>query len=176
MPTVTTFYLEMLAPPAGEPGPSPSATRVMRAHRPTTAFYRFLYREVGRIWHWVDREKLDDDALAEILHHPDVHVHVLYWDGTPAGYCELDYRQPDEAEIVYFGLMPHAIRRGLGRFFLDWTIGVAARHPPPLGAHLHARPPPRARHVPAGRVHPLPRRDAGCDGLKRGSVPTCISS
>ncbi len=128
MPGVTTFYLEMLAPPEGAPVPAPAAVRILRAHRPTVAFYRFLYREVGAPWHWVDREKMDSSALADLLHHPDVHVHVLYDDGTPAGYCELDYRQPGEAEIVYFGLMPHAIGRGLGRFFLDWTVREAWRH------------------------------------------------
>ena len=128
MPTVTTFYLDMAAPPGRVPAAPPPAARVARAHRPTVAFYRFLYREVGRPWRWTDRDKLGDAALAALVQHPDMHVHVLYHDGTPAGYCELDYRQPGEAEIVYFGLMPHAIGRGLGRFFLDWTVREAWRH------------------------------------------------
>ncbi len=115
----------MTAPPAGVPLLLPGGTRILRAYRPTVAFYRFIYREVGRAWRWKDRDRLADDALQEIVQHPDVHVHVIYDDGTPAGYCELDYRTPGQAEIVYFGLMPHAIGRGMGRFFLDWAVRAA---------------------------------------------------
>lgn len=145
MPRLTTTYLEMLAPPDDAAAPLPGRLRVLRAHRPTVAFYRFLYRQVGGPWQWTDRERMDDDALLAILAHPDVHVHVLYDDGTPAGYCELDYRQPGQAEIVYFGLMPHAIGQGFGRAFLGWTIREAWRHGiRRLWVHTCSRDHPRA--------------------------------
>jgi len=41
---------------------------------------------------------------------------------VPAGYAELDRRQPLEVELAYFGLMPEFIGRGLGGFMLNWTV------------------------------------------------------
>ena len=88
---------------------------------------------------------LAEDELLAVIAHPDVHVHVLYDDGTPAGYAELDYRRSGEAEIVYFGLMPHAIGQGMGRAFLDWTVQEAWRNDiGRLWVHTCTRDHPRA--------------------------------
>lgn len=118
---VVTTYLERTDPPEGEPLPAPEGVVVMRANPPTVSFYRFLYDAVGRPWRWTDRKALDDEGLRRIVRHPDIHIHVLYLHGTPAGYVELDYRQED-VQITYFGLVPDVIGRGLGRFLMDWTL------------------------------------------------------
>lgn len=126
---VVITYLERTEAPQGVPVPPPEGARVMRAHQPTVAFYRFLYEAVGQPWKWTDRKALDDEALRRIVQHPDVHVHVLYAHGTPAGYVELDYR-PEDVQIAYFGLMPPFIGRGLGRFLMDWSLREAWRRAP----------------------------------------------
>ena len=123
-------YLDMHAPPEAVPLPVPEGVDIRRAYRPTVAFYRFLYDTVGAPWQWTDRRKLDDAALGALIQHEDVAIHVLYVDGTPAGYAELDYRHRPDVELTYFGLMPGFTGRGLGRFFLDWTIREAWRHTP----------------------------------------------
>lgn len=128
-PVVTT-YLEMTTPPAGAPVAAPEGARVMQAHRPTVAFYRFLYDTVGGPWSWTDRRRFHDDALRAIIQHPAVSVHVLYADGTPAGFSELDARRWPEVQLAYFGLMPPFLGRGLGRFLLDWTVREAWRRGP----------------------------------------------
>lgn len=122
---VTITYLELLAPPARAPRPLPDGAAVVRARAPTAAFYRFLYREVGRRWGWTDRDRLSDDALEAAVGHADVYVRVLYRAGTPAGYAELDARRAGEVQVLYFGLMPHAIGAGLGTAFLDDTLEAA---------------------------------------------------
>jgi ribosomal protein S18 acetylase RimI-like enzyme len=124
-------YLEMLQAPS----PRAAAWRaepiaIIRARRPTVSFYRYLYATVGRAWMWYERCALDDAALAAIVQHPLVEVYVLYLDGVPAGYVELDRRQGDDIELAYFGLMPEFIGRGLGRYLLDWAVGRAFEYAP----------------------------------------------
>ncbi|TCS64106.1 GNAT family N-acetyltransferase [Varunaivibrio sulfuroxidans] len=131
----TITYLEMTKRPLS-PTPRPSNTApgerlsLMRALRPTVSFYRFLYGTVGAPWLWYERLLLDDHTLARTIQNDDVEIYVLYLGGVPAGYSELDARDPQDIELAYFGLMPEFIGRGLGRFFLRWTIDQAWTHAP----------------------------------------------
>lgn len=119
-------YLEMRAPP-----PAPAQARraerisVLRARRITVSFYRYLYETVGGPWMWYERREMDDRALAAVVQDPMVAVYVLYLDGVPAGFVELDRRTVDQVEVAYFGLLPEFIGRGLGRYFLGWAVGKA---------------------------------------------------
>ena len=60
-----------------------------------------------------------------IIHDPLVEIFVLYVDGVPAGYAELDRRKPDEVELAYFGLVPQFMGRKLGPFLLNWAVDTA---------------------------------------------------
>ncbi|MBP86373.1 MAG: GNAT family N-acetyltransferase [Planctomycetaceae bacterium] len=122
---VTVHYLEMLAPSQRTvPRPRDDLT-VLHARTPAVPYYRFLYDAVGQDYHWLSRRKLSDAELASILHDPSNEVHVLHIAGSPAGFAELDRRQPDEIELVQFGLMAEFIGQGLGKWFLQWTIDKA---------------------------------------------------
>ncbi|MBI3924503.1 MAG: GNAT family N-acetyltransferase [Armatimonadetes bacterium] len=127
MREVTVTFLEMKGPPAGPPPDPPEGTLVMESLRSTAAFYRFLYRTVGGPWEWTDRESLSDSELETLLAEPEVHLYVLYSEGTPAGYAELDFRYPPDFQLAYFGLVPAFIGRRLGSFFLRWTVHQAFR-------------------------------------------------
>ena len=130
LPTLVT-YLEMTTPPATPPLPPPLAGIEIRvARRPTVSFYRYLYRAIGEQWTWVVRRLLSDEELLQIIGDPAVEVNVLWVDGVPAGYAELDRRQAPDTELAYFGLLPEFISRGLGRYLLDWTIRHAWRARP----------------------------------------------
>ena len=119
---VTVYHLEMLAHPQRTvPAPLDFLT-VMRAPSTPVRYYRFLYDSVGEDYNWLSRRKLSDEQLASILQSPENEVHVLHVDGSPAGFAELNRRQPDEVELVQFGLMPEFIGQGLGTWFLQWTI------------------------------------------------------
>ena len=130
IPTVVTF-LEMKAKPLTFAPFPKGKIAILRAENPPVHFYRYLYDTIGRDYYWVDRRKLDDEALAAILHNPLVELYVLHVNGNPAGMAELDFRKKDIAQLAYFGLMPEFIGRGLGLFFLHqadllaWTKPVS---------------------------------------------------
>lgn len=133
---VTIYYLEMLAHAQRSVPPPREDLAVLQARRPTVAFYRFLYDAVGRDYHWLSRRKLSDAELAAILNDSLDEVHVLFVEGTPAGFAELDRRVEGEIELVQFGLMPEFIGRGLGKWFLQWTIDKAwSAHPKRFWLH-----------------------------------------
>jgi GNAT superfamily N-acetyltransferase len=143
---VTIVFLEMhRAPtrPAPEP-PRPDLT-IVRASDPTVSFYRYLYGEVGRTWLWYERRRMGDGELAAIVKDPAVEVHVLYVGGVPAGYAELDRREPGQIELAYFGLIPAFIGAGLGAYFLAWSIDRAWSYQPArLWVHTCSLDHPRA--------------------------------
>src|SRR6185369_493618 len=64
----------------------------------------------------------DDPALAAIVNDDAVEVWVLYVAGVPAGYFELDRRQPPDIELAYFGLLPEFSRQRLGPYLLDRAL------------------------------------------------------
>jgi ribosomal protein S18 acetylase RimI-like enzyme len=124
----TVTSLEIAARPTRVATHPPSNIRLslMRAAPPSLPFYRWLYEEVGREWVWVSRRLMSDQALRQIIEDPLVEVYVLYIDGTPAGFGEIDRRTgPSSVELAYFGLMPHAIGRGVGRYFIDAMVDLA---------------------------------------------------
>lgn len=124
-PAVTRTYLEMRDRPPGREEPSPEGARLARLERCPPALYRHLYAEVGRAWSWFERLWWTDDELAAHLGRPEVSIRVLQLDGVPAGYYELVRQADSSVEIAYFGLMPQAIGRGLGRWLLSEAIAEA---------------------------------------------------
>lgn len=131
---ITVTKLEMTARPTGKRPHLPhahDAGRVMllRTRKPAVHFYRYLYGTVGAAYHWVDRCRLSDDDLASTIQHDDVHIYVMYCDGSPAGYFELDFRRSPEAELAYFGLLPEYIGKGLGSYLLGTAIDTAWSRP-----------------------------------------------
>lgn len=122
---VTRTYLEMRVPPAGERPAPPEGAHVERLGQCPPELYRQLYAEVGRQWSWFDRLWWSDMELAAHLARPEVSIRVLHLNGAPAGYYELVRNKDRSVEIGYFGLMPHAIGRGVGRWLLGEAIADA---------------------------------------------------
>jgi GNAT superfamily N-acetyltransferase len=122
----TVTFLTLEARPAHLP-PMPSAPRLalMRAEDIPLHFYRYLYRAVGGNWVWVERLTLSDAALAEKIHRRGIEVFVLYANGSPAGYFELDFADPASVRLVYFGLMQEWTGKRIGPWFLGAAIGEA---------------------------------------------------
>ena len=145
--TVEVTFLRMDAAPQTPAPRLPDGTGVLRLPRPTVPFYRYLYDTVGRDWCWWLRRTVPDDRIAGILADPATSIHVLYRDGEPAGFYELE-RRPGGSRTVnlaYFGLMPHAIGAGLGRAFLRDAVDAAwAEHPAALTVNTCTADHPRA--------------------------------
>jgi GNAT superfamily N-acetyltransferase len=127
---VVRTYLEMTE--RGElraaPRPDPGA-RVEKVSGCPASFFRYLYAEVGRNYHWVDRLGWSDEELRARLSSPAVSLHLLSVAGAPAGYFELERHEDDSVEISYFGLLPEFLGRGLGKYLLSraaeaaWALG-----------------------------------------------------
>lgn len=120
--TVITF-LEMTERPSKPRKAAPvERMALLRAEHCTVSFYRYLYHTVGGPWLWEMRRRMPDDQLRTIIENPDVEIFVAYVAGVPAGFVELDRRQPGVADIAYFGLIPDFIGRGIGPWLLDWAV------------------------------------------------------
>ena len=129
---VTRTFLEMTRPEelraARTADPNVQLERALAC---PVSFFRFLYVEVGRRYHWVDRLPWTDEQLRARLDDPDVSLFVLRVAGSPAGYFELERHHDGAVEIAYFGLLPEFLGRGLGKHLLTvavetaWSMGTA---------------------------------------------------
>ncbi len=126
----TLTYLEMHAPPQRASTPAPPEVLLLHAVRPTVSFYRYLYNTVGQKWLWYERRQMSDENLRAIIHDPRIEIHVLYVEGVPAGYGELNLHHMPNMELAYFGLMAEFIGKGLGKYFLNAMIDKAWAHEP----------------------------------------------
>ncbi|MBU6499477.1 MAG: GNAT family N-acetyltransferase [Rhodospirillales bacterium] len=117
----------MEAPPATPAPGMPAGCEIRAVRGCTLPFYRFLYDTVGAPHVWWLRRAMSDRALEAVLRSPQVAITVLYLDGQPAGFHELDSGGWPVVNLGYFGLMPHAVGRGLGPGFLRHAIDTAWR-------------------------------------------------
>ena len=121
----TRTYLEQAAPvSASTPWPE-RGWSVVRVERCPATFYRYLYREVGRPWHWIDRLPWSDEHIRSHVSSPGIEIWLLTHDTVPAGFAELERATDGGVEIVYFGLLPEFIGRQAGRPFLEAIVGRA---------------------------------------------------
>lgn len=123
---VTRTYLQMTSPDQHlrAPWKDTSAT-VLQVKDCPPSFYRFLYVEVGRSYHWVDRLGMTDEEIRNHLKQDSVSLFVLYMEGAPAGYFELNRNQDGSTELVYFGLLEDFLGQGLGKQLLSFAIDRA---------------------------------------------------
>jgi len=122
---VVRTYLELRTPEqlrgAGLADPS---VRFVHRRDIDIEHYRRLYRDVGRRWHWRDRDAWSDEMLAAHLSRPEVAVWECLVGGESAGYFELEH-SGDSVEIAYFGLAPDFVGRGLGKAMLTRAVQEA---------------------------------------------------
>ncbi len=122
----------MRAPADLRPAPAPAVLpRIERVLDCPPAFWRFLYTEVGRPYHWIDRLHWTDLQIREYLSDPSLGLYVMWVSGAPAGYFELRRESGGSFEIVYFGLLDQFTGQGLGGYMLTeaarmaWAAGAS---------------------------------------------------
>jgi len=120
-PVVRT-HLEMTSRDQLKREALPPNARVERATGCTVPFFRFLYKEVGDRYHWHDRLVWTDEQCRARFTAPHIQIWVLYVDGTPAGYFEIERHMDDSVEIVYFGLMQDFVGGGYGKAMLSAAV------------------------------------------------------
>jgi GNAT superfamily N-acetyltransferase len=107
-----------------------SGLQLERWHMPTPEKYLRLYRLVGEPWLWFSRLELDDTALAAITHDPNVHIWaVLDRQGIEIGILELDFREPGQCEIAFFGLVPELAGKGHGKWLMAMALQAGWAEP-----------------------------------------------
>ena len=120
---VTRTYLQMVSPDQLRPVFSPGGNaRIERVHRCPASFFRYLYREVGRLYHWVDRLGWDNKKISDYLGKTTISLWVMYVEGSPAGYFELSRQDDGSAEIAYFGLLQEFLGCGFGKHLLTEAV------------------------------------------------------
>jgi GNAT superfamily N-acetyltransferase len=133
---VTTWHLEMLDPSwlraVGRPDERLSVARV---GAPSPELNRFLYQAVGVAWYWTDRLPWTRERWLAYLDRPEVETWVVWLDGAPCGYVELERQGDIDVEVAYFGLLPAFTGRRIG----GWLLSVAVARAWSLG------PPPTRR-------------------------------
>jgi GNAT superfamily N-acetyltransferase len=133
MPTIDVVrtYLEMTSPDELTPdGSAPADVRLEAIEPCPWHFYRYLYVEVGRQYHWHDRLGWTEAQWREHLAGPST-IWLLSVRGAPAGFFELRTHPDQSIEVAYFGLMPEFIGMGLGKYLLTRAVEEAWRCGPP---------------------------------------------
>lgn len=117
--TIVTF-LEMRARPAPLHERGGEDLRLRRVTAPDVGWYRALFAAIGEDWLWFSRQSLSDAALGAIITDPAVEIYVLErGDETDLGLLELDFRQPPDVELAFFGVVPSLVGAGAGRFMIN---------------------------------------------------------
>lgn len=158
--TIVT-HLEMPERPKLAPMP-PSALRLVRWKAPELEKYRALFRRVGEEWMWFSRLVMADAVVEAIIHDPAVEIYAVCDPrGTEVGLLELDFREPGNCELSFFGLVTALTGRGNGKWLmaqaiaLGWRPGVSRLwvhtctldHPAALGFYQRAGFKPFLREV-----------------------------
>ncbi|WP_407185727.1 GNAT family N-acetyltransferase [Bradyrhizobium centrosematis] len=117
-------HLEMTAPPARRDDP-PGAWTLRKVDAPALDWYRDLFRRVGEDWLWFSRARMSDAELAAIIHAPGIEVYALVLGGRDEGLLELDFREPGQCELVYFGVTTPLIGTGAARFLMNRALEMA---------------------------------------------------
>ena len=100
---------------------TPDDVALEAVEQPDVDWYRLLFREIGEDWLWFSRLLLADGELEDILKEPDRQVWRVSISGRDSGLLELNFADPANAEIAFFGLTPSATGRSLG----SWLMGEA---------------------------------------------------
>lgn len=123
-------YLEQRTPPAPRPEPAHADLALDRLRGGDLARYRALFRAVGEPWLWFGRTLQSDAELTALLDDDAIEALALVRAGRDIGLLELDARDCAEVELAYFGVVPDAVGRGLGRWLMNRALERAWAHGP----------------------------------------------
>ena len=122
-------YLEMVRDPHAQPMDLGKFS-MRRVENMSVGDYLDIYREVGRDYLWNYRPGQSTEEIKAILTSPAIWMYLLFADDQAVGMAELDATNPDDIELVHFGLLPRFLNQGIGKLFLHniislvWKSGV----------------------------------------------------
>jgi ribosomal protein S18 acetylase RimI-like enzyme len=139
---VKTWFLayqgKLPALPFGE-----DSITIKRWESPSVAEYLEIYKAVGSVWGWTGRLLKTAKELAEILNSANNEVWLFQVENEVAGFFEL-VRSESETEIVYLGLKPEWIGKGLGQKLIQASVSAAGQSGERVWLHTCERDHPSA--------------------------------
>lgn len=105
---------------------------------PSVTEYLDIYKAVGSDWGWTGRLLISPEELAEILQSENNEVWLFQVNGEVAGFFEF-VRSELETEIVYIGLKPEWIGKGLGQQLIQAAISKAGKNSEKVWLHTCER-------------------------------------
>jgi GNAT superfamily N-acetyltransferase len=130
-------YLEMTEPPPRRTAGPPPGWALQRVERWDLDAFVALYKAIGWEWLWSSRLLVSRDELDKRLHWPGMVAYVPVHDGRRMGMLEMDFAEPADVEISFFGLVPDAIGSGVGRWLMEEAIDLAFGRPETRRLWLH---------------------------------------
>jgi len=106
--------------------------------KPDAGAYLELYKEVGGAWGWTGRLLMPREELAKILNSIHNEVWLFKVENEVAGFFEL-VRSEEETELVYLGLKPDWIGKGLGQKLIQAAIAKAGQNGEKVWLHTCER-------------------------------------
>lgn len=130
-------YLEMMSPPVRKRAVAPTGYALEAVETWDADVFLDLYREIGWEWLWCSRLLMPRPELEEKLARPGLRSWCPVRDGRRQGLVEMDFSEPGQVEITFFGLVPDAIGGGLGRWLMEEAIALAFSRPGVSRLWLH---------------------------------------
>lgn len=120
----TVTYLEMTERPVAPVPAKPMniQTALLRADDPPADYFLYLYSAVGSEYEWTDWLQRPREEVEAFVAKPGVRLFTLMLEGWPGGFFMLDVSDPGTCDLAYFGLVPQAVGRKLGHWFLATAV------------------------------------------------------
>lgn len=129
VPPSTVFHLEMCEPHEFRPTSTRPGFDVVLVDPPDPEINRRFYKAVGSPWNWTDRLDWSPDDWRRHVHRKTLKTFVGRLDGAESGYFELERQESGNVQILYFGLLPAYIGKGLGGSLLSSAVEQAWTFP-----------------------------------------------
>ena len=111
---------------------------IKRWENPSAAEYLEIYKAIGSAWGWTRRLLKSPEELTEILQSKNNEVWLFLFENKVVGFFEL-LRSESDTEIVYLGLKPEWIGKGLGRKLIQASVYVAGQNGEKVWLHTCER-------------------------------------
>lgn len=120
----TVTYLEMKERPVAPAPAKPlnMQTALLRADDPPADYFLYLYGAVGADYEWTDWLQKPREDVEAFVSNPAVVLYTLMLEGWPGGFFMLDASDAGTCDLAYFGLVPQAVGRKLGHWFLSTAV------------------------------------------------------
>jgi ribosomal protein S18 acetylase RimI-like enzyme len=105
---------------------------------PDADSYLELYNEVGSVWGWTGRLLMPREELVKILNSVHNEVWLFKVENEVVGFFEL-VRSEKETEMVYLGLRPDWLGKGLGQKLIQAAVAKAGQNGEKVWLHTCER-------------------------------------